>query len=316
MIRRNFILGAGAGFAAACAPVRGRVPATDAETSHPPLGRFYGPPGRRVHATDQGEGRPVVLIHGASGNLRDWTFSIAPLLAESYRVIAMDRPGFGYSDRQDHSNAWRPESQAMQLRVAALEMGVENPIIVGHSWGAAVALAWALDAPDQVAGVVSVSGMTMPWDGIAPFLDAIGVGPLLAGAYSRRMVRTAESGGAAQFIDRAFSPQTPPEGYFDYVGVPLALRPATVAANADDLAYAQRAVTALSARYAGLRVPVEVMHGGSDRLLDFTQHGLYFAASVPDASFLPLAQTGHMAHHVHPEALAELIGAIAARTPA
>lgn len=314
MIRRGFITGAGAALAAACAPARtpetGVLTAT-AAADFPPLGRRYGRPGRRVHATDQGEGPPVVLIHGASGNLRDWTFDIAPMLAKTHRVVAMDRPGFGYSERPETAGAWRPAAQAMQLREAALEMGVKKPVVVGHSWGAAVALAWALDAPEELAGVVTVSGVTMPWGGVAPVFDALGVGSLIAGAYTRRLVSTAENGGADRFVTRAFRPQAAPEGYLDYVGAPLAIRPATLKANGDDLANTNRAIRALSERYAELKVPVEAMHGDADWLLNIRQHGAGFVAAAPTARLTPLPGVGHMAHHARPETLAALIARIA-----
>lgn len=312
MMRRGFLLGGGASALTACAAAQSGVSAAQAEAAFPPLGRFYGAPGRTVHATDQGqgEGPPLILFHGASGNLRDWTFSIAPRLARSRRVIAMDRPGFGYSERPAEEGAWRPSAQAAQLRAAAREMGAEKPVLIGHSWGASVALAWALDAPEEVSGVVTVSGVTMPWGGVAPVFDAIGFGPLIAAAYNRRMLRAAKSGGAERFIDRAFRPQTPPEGYFDYVGAPLAIRDDTLAANGQDLANTNRGVTEIAARYGELSVPVAALHGEADWLLDVDQHGRAFAAAS-GARLTTLPGVGHMAHHAATDRLADAVDSVA-----
>lgn len=312
MMRRTFLLGGATAALAAC--MQPKAPVTDAaaEADFPPLGRLFGAEGRRVHATDAGagEGPPVILIHGASGNVRDWTFSIAPRLAARRRVIAMDRPGFGYSDRPAEEGAWRPAAQAAQLRAASREMGAERPILVGHSWGASVALAWALDAPDEVSGVVAVSGVTMPWGGAAPFFDALGFGPLIASAYNRRIVSTAESGGAERFIRRAFRPQDPPPGYLDYVGAPLAVREKTLRANGEDLANTNRGVTEVAARYGELKVPVVALHGEADWLLNIDQHGRDFAAAT-GARLAPLPGVGHMAHHAATERLAEAVAALA-----
>ncbi len=312
IMRRSFVLaGASAALAACVAP---RAPVTDeaAEAEYPPLGRRFGPEGRRVHATDEGrgDGPPVILIHGASGNVRDWTFSIAPRLAASRRVIAMDRPGFGYSERSEGEQSWRPAAQAAQLREAAREMGAEKPILVGHSWGASVALAWALDAPDEVSGVVAVSGVTMPWGGVAPVFDALGFGPLIATAYNRRLVNTAESGGAERFIARAFRPQEPPAGYLDYVGAPLAVREKTLKANGADLANTNRGVGEIAARYGELRVPVVSLHGDADWLLGIRQHGAEFAEAT-GARFVPLPGVGHMAHHAATDRLIDAVAGIA-----
>ena len=252
------------------------------------------------------------MIHGASGNVRDFTFDLTGPLSQRYRAIAMDRPGFGYSTRSDQDGAWRPAAQAAQLRAAAREMGAEKPILVGHSWGASVALAWALDAPDDVAGVVAASGALMPWGTLANVANSLGFNNLIVGYYNRSMTRRAETGGIEDFINRAFRPQSPPPGYIDYIGGELAIREKTVQANGADLANTQTALRELSARYGDLRVPLEVMHGDRDWLLGYEQHALGVAQAAPTARLTRLPGVGHMAHHARPDVLAEAIARIAA----
>ncbi len=84
----------------------------------------------------------MILIHGASGNTRDFTFDLAKRLDDRYRVIAFDRPGLGWSDSAGDAGV-SPLVQADILRAAADQLGVRNPIVVGHSYGGAVAMAWA-----------------------------------------------------------------------------------------------------------------------------------------------------------------------------
>jgi len=318
MLRRNFIIGAGAtGAVAACAAAPSNAPSLNAvsqdlaEQKYPPLGRIYQVGDQKVHATDQGAGRPVIMIHGASGNVRDFTFDLTGPLSKEYRAIAMDRPGFGYSTRSDEPGSWRPATQAAQLRAAARQMGVEKPILVGHSWGASVALAWALDAPDDVAGVVAASGAMMPWGTLANVANSLGVNNLIVGYYNRSMTRRAETGGIEDFINRAFRPQSPPSGYIDYIGGELAVRAKTVRANGDDLANTQTALRELSARYADLNTPLEVMHGDRDWLLGFDQHAAGVAAAAPNVRVSRLPGVGHMAHHARPDVLREAIARIA-----
>ena len=324
MVRRELLLGAGAvvGMAGA-ATIAGkatRAPAAApdkdlaAEAAYPPLGRIIDVAGEKVHATDQGSGQPVVMIHGASGNLRDFTFDLTEPLATRFRVIAMDRPGFGYSTRASDENAWTPFAQASQLRAAAKQMGVEKPIVVGHSWGAAVALAWAIDAPDEVAGVVTASGAMMPWGGLADFAALIGVGDAGARWYARRLSERAETGGIADFITRAFRPQRPPPGYIEYIGGELAVRARTLAANTQDFANIQAAMRMLEPRYRDLNIPIEVIHGDEDWLLDFDRHALGAAKLLPQAKVTRLNGVGHMAHHASPETLNAAIARIAGST--
>lgn len=314
MLRRSFLIGAGAtGALATCSspPAEVTAPPSVAEAKYPPLGKIYKIGAQKVHATDQGGGQPVIMIHGASGNVRDFTYNLTTPLAQNYRAIAMDRPGFGYSTRSDDPGAWRPAAQAAQLRAAANAMGVEMPILVGHSWGASVALAWALDAPDEVAGVVTVSGAMMPWGTMANIVNSLGVNNLIVGYYNRSMTSRAEEGGIQDFINRAFRPQVPPSDYVDYIGGELAVREKTVAANGADLANTQTALRELSTRYPSLSVPVEVVHGDRDWLLDFDQHAVGFAATAPDVNVTRLPGVGHMAHHARPDVLEQAIARLA-----
>lgn len=306
MFRRTFLLGAAA-LASCTGPRMNAVPEPVAESAYPPIGRLVDVDGFKVHATDEGlGGPPVILLHGANVNLRDWTYTLTGQLAQRRRVIAMDRPGFEYSERD--AGAWTPARQARQMRHAARAMGVERPIIVGHSWGAIVALAWALDAPDEVSGVVSVSGATMPWGIGADILNALGVGRIGAEYYMANLSRKAEDGAIEKFVSRAFQPQTPPPGYLEYVGAPLSLRAGTMAANTEDLVQIQSALTQQAERYSGLRVPVEIVHGEIDWLLDVERHAIALANRLPNATLTVAPRVGHMAHHARPDLLEDSIG--------
>lgn len=294
------------------------VPDSIAESAYPPLGRLVEIDGARVHACDHGDAGspapPVVLIHGANVNLRDWTFSLTGRLAEKRRVIAMDRPGFGYSDRE--AGLWTPARQAERLRRAARAMGAEKPIVVGHSWGAAVALAWALDAPESVSGVVSVSGATMPWGVAGDMLAALGVLRMGASAYTENLARRAGSGAIEAFVARAFTPQRPPRGYIDYIGAPLSLRARTLLANQADLARTHVYLSAQARRYGALTVPVEIVHGGDDWLLGVRRHVAGLTALLPDAHAVVAEGVGHMAHHARPDLLEAAIERLSARAAA
>jgi len=130
--------------------------------------------GTRVHYIDTGPDNPdapaVVLIHGSSGNLNDWTFDIVGRLSDRYRVIAFDRPGLGYTDRISpafegaaNTAAESPQQQAAFLKQAADTLGITRPIVLGHSYGGSVALAWGLD--HDPAALVIVSAASNPWPG-------------------------------------------------------------------------------------------------------------------------------------------------------
>ena len=151
-----------------------------AERRHPPLGRFLEIEGVRVHYAEWGQGPPVVLLHGNGTMVDDWAISgLATAASQRFRVIAIDRPGYGYTSRP-RDRLWTAEAQANLIRKALARLGVERPVVVGHSWGAIVALALALDYPDEVRGLVLLGGYYFPtrradvWAFSPPAIPVIG----------------------------------------------------------------------------------------------------------------------------------------------
>ncbi len=153
--------------------VQWRASAREAEVNrtYPPQGRVIDVDGTPVHVLVAGSGPDLVLIHGASGNLRDWTLGFSERVSDRYRVIMFDRPGLGWTGRLDgNKGPWNarsetPMEQAALLQKAAAAVGAERPIVVGHSFGGAVAMAWALRAPERTAAVVMLGAVSNPWPG-------------------------------------------------------------------------------------------------------------------------------------------------------
>ena len=135
-----------------------------AEQRYPPVGEFLEYDGVRLHYLQSGPiDRPVVvLLHGNGTLIQDFMLSgVLDLLARRYHVLCFDRPGFGYSTRP-RLRFWTPEAQADLIAGALRRLGVESALVVGHSWGALVALAMAIRAPDLVRSLVLVSGYYFP----------------------------------------------------------------------------------------------------------------------------------------------------------
>ena len=136
--------------------------ALQAETRNPPIGKWVDVEGVRLHYLEKGFGEPLVLLHGNGTMIADWVLSgLAPVLAQRFRVIAIDRPGFGYTSRP-RGRLWTPSAQADLVRKILGRLGVERPIVIGHSWGTMVSLALALDHPHDVRGLVLLSGYYFP----------------------------------------------------------------------------------------------------------------------------------------------------------
>ena len=160
-MRSSQVLGLGAAVLATAALTNYAL-ARRAERRNPPEGKFTTVDGVRLHYIERGTGPAIVLLHGNGTMARDFVLSgVLDLLAKDHRVIAFDRPGFGFSERP-RGRIWTAEAQAALLHKAFLGLEVRQAVVVGHSWGTLVALALALREPADVAGLVLLSGYYFP----------------------------------------------------------------------------------------------------------------------------------------------------------
>ncbi len=268
--------------------------------------------GHNIHVWEDGAGPTVILLHGAGGNLRDYTFQLAPALATNHRVIAFDRPGLGLSSGLGRNNQ-SPAEQAALLSQAAASLGVEQAIIVGHSYGGAVAMAWALNHPDQVVGVVSLAGAVQPWEGgLGSFYTVLSspvIGPLIAPL----LANFVPTSYAATTVEGIFAPDAVPSGYIDHVEVSLTLHTDVLQANAQQVNSLLPHVTSMTARYADLRIPIEIVHGSADVIVPLHVHSRILAAQVPGANLTVLDGVGHMPHHTDPQAALDAVARVVTR---
>ena len=291
---------------------RARQHEARAEAAFPPQGQFLNVNGHRVHAVTMGDGPDVVLIHGASGNVRDMTHSLAPRLAERYRVTVFDRPGLGYTERINRSGA-TIRQQAELLSDAARQLGIEAPIVLGHSYGGAVALAWAVHRADHMAALVPLAAPAKPWESDLslyyktlshPVLGPLVIPFLTAFVHDERVERA---------VREIFDPNAVPEGYIAHVGAPLTLRRDSLRANALQRANLLSEITALHDAFAGITVPVEIVHGTADTTVGLAIHAEPLSRQVATADLTRLPGIGHMPHHVAQDAVVAAIDRAAAR---
>lgn len=287
--------------------------------AYPPEGKVIEVMGRQVHAVTRGTGPDLVLIHGASGNVRDMTFGLMGRLTDRYRVTAFDRPGLGYTATAPGLGSlfdWRgesPQEQADLLRAAARELGIERPIVLGHSYGGAVALAWALGDPEGTAAVVDVSGVSMPWPGSLDLLYRLNGSTMGGAVLPPLLVALAPMRAVDATLGAVFAPDPVPEGYADHFGVGLTLRRASIRANARQVRVLRAHIVEMSRRYATLPMPLEIVHGEADIIVPPGIHSLPLSRLVPGANLLILKDTGHMPHHAEPQAVVDAIDRARAR---
>lgn len=294
---RTIRIAAAMGVAAAGTALFHHLASRRAEAQNPPLGRFVDVDGVRLHLVDRGSGSTVVLLHGNGVSLDDFIASDAlDRLVMTHRVIAIDRPGFGHSSRP-RGRAWTPAAQATLFAKALDTLGIESAVVVGHSWGAMVALALALDHPEKVAGLVLMSGYYYPTvrGDVAP--AGLAALPLVAAATGPAVV-------AASFAPAPVSPK------FERFPKALALRPSQLRAASAEAAMMVPAAASLSRRYEDLDMPIAILAGAGDRIAWPSRHAERLARALPTATLRLIEGEGHLFHYAQPDAVADAVGAV------
>lgn len=276
----------------------------------PVEGAYVAIGGLRVHYVMQGNGPDLVLLHGASGSLREFTFRLIPELAKSYRVLALDRPGLGLSDALP-ANDQGLAAQARHLRAAAAALGVERPILFGHSYGGSVALAWALDAPPRA--LILVSAPSLPWPGpLDPWYR-------LNNSRAGRAVFVTLAAAWVPFsyvrttINGVFAPESAPQGYADHIGVSFTARQSVLATNVAQVNALRDQLVAMEPRYPMLTLPIEMVHGDADTIVPLAIHSGPLAPRLASAHLTVLKGAGHMPHQTRADAVIAAIDRAAAR---
>jgi pimeloyl-ACP methyl ester carboxylesterase len=286
-----------------------RANAKRAELEHPPTGTFIDAGGVRLHYLEAGQGGPpVVLLHGNAVQAEDYVASsVFGRAAQRHRVIAFDRPGYGFSERP-RDRIWTAEAQAAVFAEAFARLGIERPIVVGHSWGTLVAMALALNHPQAVGSLVLLSGYYFPTARAdvplfsSPAIPVLGdvirytVGPLIGQLIAPKMIRT------------MFAPAPVPPAFTAAVPIPMMLRPWQVKASAEDAATMIPGAAALQERYGELsHLPVSILAGAEDTIVDVGRQSARLHRAVPGSQLQVLQGLGHMVHHGAPDLVVEAI---------
>jgi pimeloyl-ACP methyl ester carboxylesterase len=289
------------------------------ERRHPPRGRFIAIDGLRQHVLELGNragapaGPAVVLLHGAGCNLEDLRMALGEQLAARHRVILVDRPGLGWSERSGRQGS-SPASQAEILRDLLDRLAVERAIVVGHSWGATLAITFALDHPQRVAGLVLLAPPTHPRLHGMTRLYAVLATPFLGWLFAHTLALPLSAAALGPGVRGAFRPQAPPHRYLRRSAAFLLLRPRAFLANARDVAGLQGFLAQQATRYGALKAPTVIVSGDCDRVLSPQHHAVAFADSVPQATLIALPGVGHMPHHAAAGRIIAAIEALAANS--
>ncbi|MCA6113323.1 alpha/beta hydrolase [Bradyrhizobium sp. WSM 1738] len=282
-----------------------------AERKNPPIGSFVECEGVRLHYLPRGDprGPSVVLLHGNGSMMQDFVISgLVDILARRNRVLCFDRPGFGYSARP-RARLWTATSQAALLVKALNQLGVRDPVVLGHSWGALVAVAIGFQNDYPIRGLVLASGYYFPtwrwdfWMMSGPAIPVLGdlvrytVAPIISWAILPALLR------------KLFAPRSIPEDFKDLFPASLTLRPKQLRAAAEESALLIPEVARLQSRYSSIRCPVHIFHGTGDQLVEPEQaRRLHDVLSGSNLHLV--ADAGHMVTYADDGRIAQAVDSL------
>ncbi|MBB2960931.1 alpha/beta fold hydrolase [Methylobacterium sp. R2-1] len=298
---RNWLAPAVIGSAAVlgAAALYSAAQAAEAERRYPPIGRFMTVNGVRLHYIERGQGEPLVLIHGNGTMIQDFLVSgIVDELANRYRVIVIDRPGYGYSERP--RALWTPRAHATLFQAALERLGVAQAVVLGHSWGSLVAVALALQAPQLVRNLVLASGYYYPTLRADVFLFSPPAIPVVGDVMRYTVSPVVSRLILPGLIKSMFAPAQVPERFDRMFPIALMLRPSQLRAAAEDAALMTPVTVELQGHYRELRLPAVIITGADDQIADVGRQSERLHRELADSEFIAVPGMGHMIHHLAP----------------
>jgi len=284
--------------------------ARNAENDNPPAGQFLEVNGVRLHYLERGSGPPLVLLHGNGSMIQDFeTSGLIDLAARNYRVIVFDRPGFGHSDRP-RNVVWTPAAQAELINSALERLGVSHAIVLGHSWGASVAVALALTYPNLVKGLVLASGYYYP--SLRPDVVAMSAPAVpLVGDVLRYTISPIVSRVMWPLLMTKIFGARPVPKKFEGFPKEMALRPSQIRASATESALMLPDAFHYRDEYENLKMPLVIVAGDEDRLVDIDAQSARLHLDVPQSRFHRVPGAGHMIHQTATGAVMSAIDEVA-----
>lgn len=275
-------------------------------TSDPPGTDHLTAGGLRLRYRDTGEGPPLLLLHGIGQSLEDWNEQ-HDRLSSTHRVISLDLPGFGYSQRPAAPVTLRRLAQAVPEFLDALD--VTEPVhVIGNSLGGAVAMSFSVAHPRRVSSLVLVNSAGFGSE-VTIALRLLAVRPI-----GTRLIAPSVT-SSTRTLQSIFHDQSLATPDRIALALELARRPehaATVLDLAHDLGTFRGVRPGwrddLLPRVARLGIPMLVVWGDSDRVLP-AHHLRVAISSLPQAKSHVFAQTGHMPQIERPDEFAALVGA-------
>ncbi len=280
-----------------------------------PVGDFVQIGADRIHFLDIGNpnGPPLVFVHGLGGNLLNFIDTLFPRLESEFRIIALDRAGSAFSTRPFDAEGSLPD-HADNIAGLMDHLGITKATIIGHSLGGAVALQTAVSHPERVKALALVSPLTHAVENVSPALKAL----LITSNKRRRFVADTFAVPTSkkrrdQTLAFIFGPQDAPEDFGTTNGGMVSYFPDHFYACSTDVAALLDHLPRLQEQYDEIAVPIGILYGTKDRVINYRQQGERFKERFPETELVLLDGIGHMPYFPEPDRVAQFIRDMAAK---
>jgi pimeloyl-ACP methyl ester carboxylesterase len=255
----------------------------------------------RVRYVEAGAGPVVVLIHGNAGSVEDFDFKNLGPLCSGHRIIAIDRPGHGKSERPSDVDA-KLQYQTRLLHETLSYLNVTRPVLVGHSWGGSLALAYAVKYPMELSAIVLLAPAAYSDGGPDQFMRAVLKTPVVGDVsltvgrviFGERLLK--------KELQKAFYPDSVPDEYLRHASSSW-LRHKQVRAILEDEYSLDKDLEKLSSHYSEINIPVVIVTGDRDKVVSAKQNAYRLKTSIAHSQLIELKNTGHQVPQTHPESI-------------
>lgn len=271
----------------------------------PPQGAFISVEQSKIHYIErQGGEVPVVFLHGASSNSRDWQYSLYEHLPKSYHLVAIDRPGLGHSERNS-GHEFPKQVESIHKTVGALQL--DRPILVVHSLSGVIGARLLADYPDEYRGLIIIAGATYPIGHGSSWYTRLATLPVAGHLFRYTVVPALAPLISSGFVQKSFHPDPVPSNYKRQACLDLLFSPDRFLANAHDLNQIRAYLDESYPLYEKITAPVSLVYGDQDQVIYQFSHAAGFAYKVPHAKYIMLPNTGHLLHFSHQKVVLEEI---------
>jgi pimeloyl-ACP methyl ester carboxylesterase len=261
--------------------------------------------GLRVHYQQVGEGPDVVMVHGITGNLAVWHLHIVPALADRFRMLTYDLRGHGLTETPP--SGYSPDGMAEDLLDLLDALEVERPVVIGHSYGADVALYLAARHPERVSEVIAIESALPAMEQVRRHDDWVGWSYWVTALEGAGLSVPPERRTDLRYLLRATIDM--PKKWGPLKGLPRNPKPLLRLLEDTSLPEEYREVGTLTLeRVRTLETPVVLMYAEHSAFVDTFE---YLREHLPHAHpvLLPRTQWGHFGPLEQPEEVARQIGA-------